>query len=65
MITTEYVNPLQHRVFDGATLVGYVTLHSDGWLFTAANRALSRTYLDSRTPVANWQDALPEPTRLG
>lgn len=63
MITTEYVNPLQRRVFDAGRLVGYVTRHSEGWLFTAASRDLTRVYPDSRTAVADWQNALPLPVR--
>lgn len=59
MLTTQYINPLQHRVFNGATLVGYVTLHRGGWLFTAATKALASVYAETVTPAKHWQDALP------
>jgi hypothetical protein len=59
MLTTRYINPLQHRVFSGETLVGYVTLHKSGWLFTAANKEMAREYPDSVQPVRDWQAAIP------
>lgn len=59
MLTTEYVNPLQHRVYRDAALVGYVTLHKSGWLFTAANKEMAREYPDSVQPVSDWQAAIP------
>ncbi len=59
MLTTKYINPLQHRVFNNGALVGYVTLHKGGWLFTAASNAMEAAYPSSKVEVKTWQAALP------
>ena len=47
------------RLYVDGELIGYITKHAGGWLFTAASRSLSKVWLDTANPVATWHDAVP------